>query len=102
VDRSPRWRIVEACIEDVAHFDDGSLVLNSLSWETHLLNPDATLALELLREGPHTEGELLDELLSDEGDFGEQERAQYARQLRASLTDLETFGLIAASDAEDR
>lgn len=93
--------MVANSIQDAACFEDGSLVLNSLSWETHLLNSDATQVLDLLRDASGSEPELMEELLAGE-EANEQERARYGRLLSSALSSLETLGLIEVDDESRR
>lgn len=95
-----RWRAVAASIRETAHFEDGTLVLGALSWDTHLLNPEATLVFELLRESARTEAELAEELLEGQV-VSAREREQYVLSVRKGLEELQALRLVAAEDDED-
>lgn len=75
--------------------EDGAVVFNALTWETHLLNLEAMAALEILEEAPKSERELVDALLEGQA-VDAASRANYEAQVRSALTDLESLGLVAA------
>jgi PqqD family protein of HPr-rel-A system len=88
-------------IGDVARFEDASLVLNRGSWETHFLNPEAVLVLDLLQESARSEAELARELL-DRAELEPAERLAYLARLHEALTELQTLGLVVCDDDADR
>jgi PqqD family protein of HPr-rel-A system len=69
-------------------FDDEAVVFNPFTWETHVLNPSATLVLERLHAGPcsrHEIEELLAEALSEDDRV---HAAQHAKRLLDELCSL--------------
>jgi PqqD family protein of HPr-rel-A system len=81
-------------------FDDESVVFNPFSWETHVLNPAATLVLEALRRGPCRAADV-SALLAEALD--EAERAQAQEHAERLLREFGTLRLIApAHDAGRR
>jgi len=78
----------------VARLEDGALVFNALTWETHLLNLEAMAVLEILEEAAKAERELVDALLEGQA-VDSASRANYAAQVRSALIDLESLGLVA-------
>lgn len=95
-----RWRALEDSISDTAHFEDGTLVLDALSWDTHFLNPEATLVFELVRGSARTETELAEELLVGQA-MSARERQQYLLRVRKGLEELSALGLIGPEDGQD-
>jgi len=72
-------------------FDDEAVVFDPLSWDAHLLNNAAAAVLELLKDEPRTEREVI-EFLEDALQPREQpQAAEHARQL---LVELKTLGLV--------
>ena len=68
--------------------DDDAIVFNPFSWETHLLNPAASLVLEFSASGDCTEAAVVD-ILTEVLDNNERPHAgQQARQLLDELVSL--------------
>jgi PqqD family protein of HPr-rel-A system len=93
---APRFRIGDAV--RVHHFGDESVVFNPLTWETHVLNPAASLAVRRLQQDACGIRELSALL---EAELEESERAS-AQQHAASLIDtLRAMHLLSVEPATD-
>lgn len=72
-------------------FDDEAVVFNAFSWETHVLNPSATLVVDRLLDGACNQAEI-EGLLTEVLD--ESERALAADHAERLLSDLRSMRLI--------
>jgi PqqD family protein of HPr-rel-A system len=90
-----RWKL-RARLK-VARFDEGALVFNPVSWQTHLLNDSAVRALDVLSARPSSLGDLVAAILGDpaRGDWSAEELGV----AEALLVELETLGLVVAIDS---
>jgi len=68
--------------------DDDAIVFNPFSWETHLLNPAATLVLDLAASTDCTERGVIDVLTDVLDDNERPHAAEHARQLLDELLGL--------------
>ncbi len=90
--RTTRWRLAVRGEIEAARFADGALVFNPLSWDTHLLNPQAMDLLDALREAPCSTVALAGRLAQagGAGDFDE----TLVLQVAETLAELEALGLV--------
>ena len=72
-------------------FDDEAVVFNPVTWETHVLNPSATLVVDRLLSGAVTHAEI-ESLLAEVLD--ENERALATDHAQRLLSDLRSMRLI--------
>jgi PqqD family protein of HPr-rel-A system len=79
---------------EAARFEDGALVFNPVSWDTHLLNPQAMHLLEMLQQSPRSTDTLATALAAAEGAVGDCDDG-YRQQVAATLADMEALGLVA-------
>jgi PqqD family protein of HPr-rel-A system len=91
------WRLALRNAPPPARFDDGALVFNPLTWDTHLLNPAATQIMDALRTAPCDSDALASALLG-ERETDAEERAAYAAQVAATLAEMAVIGLVERDD----
>lgn len=97
-DEAARWRLVPGDAPEPARFDDGALVFNPLTWETHLVNPAAMQILDALRAAPRDTAALADALI-DGRELDDAKRATYGAQVAAALAEMAVLGLVHVDDA---
>jgi PqqD family protein of HPr-rel-A system len=93
-----RWRLAMGDAPEPARFDDGALVFNPLTWETHLVNPAAMQILDALRAAPRDTAALTDVLVAGR-ELDHAERATYAAQVGAALAEMAVLGLVCRDEA---
>ena len=82
-----RWRVAAQAPAERFEWDGEAVLLNPLSWQTHLLNEGARALLEAIEDGPRDEAELV-AMFADEGE------SPRAEEVRRALAELESLGFI--------
>ncbi len=92
-----RWHLLRPDEIRISPLDAGAAVFNPLSWETHILLPEAARVLEALRAG-HADLESLAAAFAGAGRPEAGDAAEQREALVALLEDLEGLGLVTAED----
>lgn len=95
---APCWRLATGEAPEPARFEDGGMVFNPLTWETHLLNAAAMQILDALRVRPRDAEALVDSLVGTH-DLDEAARRTYAAQVGTALAEMAVLGLVERDDA---
>jgi PqqD family protein of HPr-rel-A system len=82
-----RWRLATQTPAERFEWDGEAVLLNPVSWQTHLLNEAAGALLEAIEDGPRDEVELV-AIFTDEGELPR------ADEVRRALAELECLGFI--------
>jgi len=85
------WRLTPGQVLRFRQFDDGLVLYNDLSGDTHLLGDDATHVLSVLQQGPAQADALLDSLADA---LGAARDDAFERDAAAMLAQLAGFFLI--------
>lgn len=85
------WRLTPGQALRFRQFDDGLVLYNDLSGDTHLLGDDATHVLSVLQQGPASAEALLDSLADALGTVRDE---PFERDAAAMLAQLALFFLI--------
>ena len=96
-----RWRLAvppqSLLLEE---FEDGAVVFNPASWDTHLVNPAAAYLLQALQQQPVTSAELC-QLLSDPDGTDGTDDAEIAAHVDDAMESLVKVGLVAHDRAAE-
>jgi PqqD family protein of HPr-rel-A system len=86
------WQLSDPAQTRVARFEDGALIFNPVSWETHLVAAPAIRVVEALARGPLSETELAARVADGEDDPARS--AGVLDHVRTVLEELERLGLV--------